>query len=253
MKIKKLCKQSSEVDRNDVETTQDEADRRNVDQVQEYAIREISRIRRKAVRSLERRFGNLILHVVVQEIYCSSRPVFDDTGRLTDYAKSAAWEALDVVRQDGELGGLLDDCFTQDVYNQIFADSEGRFDDEKSWRESLGGDRTSDGSLVTLRFAVDANPEVASVVLDLNTLTPLECGWLGDRLLGQSVCALWHGGDGTRKLRGPNREPILIVAEAPTAEALLEAIADEEVVIEQRRYDEREAALAIVRQTGLRR
>ena len=253
MRNKKLCKQASEVGRKDVETSQEEGDLRNVDQVQEYAIREISRIRRTAIRSLERRFGNLLIQSIVEEIHCAARPVFDEVGDLTDHAKCAVWEAFDVVRQDGVFDSLLDDCFTPDVYHQILADSEGRCDEVKSFRESVRERHANQPSVVTLRFAVDDNPEVASVVLDLNTLTPLQCGWLGDRLLGQDVCALWHGGDGTRKLRGPNREPILIIAEAPTAEALLEAIADDEVIIEQRRHDERDAALAVARQMGLRR
>lgn len=68
---------------------------------------------------------------------------------------------------------------------------------------------------------------------------------MGDRRVN---CHLWHGGDGTLNLRGENPEPERVIADAPTAQALLTAIKAEEIAIEESRNQHRHSALAAARQ-----
>jgi len=84
-----------------------------------------------------------------------------------------------------------------------------------------------------------------TAVINTDELTPEQRGWLGDRLINQDVCQLFHGGDGTFKLRNENRDPERVIAQAPTAQALLAAINEEERIIEERRHQHRVCALAV--------
>jgi hypothetical protein len=99
-----------------------------------------------------------------------------------------------------------------------------------------------------MRFAVAYDPAPVTAVINLDELTPEQRGWLADRLTNQDVCQLWHGGDGTFKMRGANREPERVVADAPTAQALMSAIKAEEITIDGSRRQHRHCAFAVARQ-----
>lgn len=218
----------------------------NSDQAKDYALRCITRLRRKDVRHAKWDCGDIILTRIIEEIYCSSRPAFDADDSLNDHVRVAALDALRALLDDGEFD-YLSVWITPNVYHQMCADMESLLTKEKKLREALqnGHGRKP---LITVRFAVANDAEPVTAVVNLDNLTPQQRGWLGDRLDNQDVCQLWHDGDGTLKVRGENREPVRVVAEAPTAQALLAAIKAEELLIEDRRHHHRHCTLAVARQ-----
>ena len=225
----------------------------NSDQAKDYALQIIRRLRLKDVRRAKRDCGDFILTRIIEEIYCSSRPVFDAEDSLTDHARAAAWDALLTVLNYGELDSYINDWITPNVYHQMCADMEHLLNNEKKNREALQDQHGRKPALITVRFAVTDDPRPVTAVVNLDDLTPEQRGWLADRLVNEDVCQLWHGGDGTFKLRGQNREPERVVAEAPTTQALLDAIKAEELIIEDRRHQHRHCALAVawqIQETG---
>jgi hypothetical protein len=231
----------------DFKGSQDTEDQFNAEQAKDYTIRLIECLRRKAVREAKKDCGHFILARMIEEIYCSSRPVFDADDSLTDHARAAALDAVLALLDNGEFDSYLNDWITPNVYHQMCADIESLLNKEKKLREALqnGHGRKP---LITVRFAVANDAEPVTAVVNLDNLTRQQRGWLADRLANHDVCQLWHGGDGTLKVRGENREPEHVVAEAPTAEALLAAIKAEELIIEDRRHQHRHCALAVARQ-----
>jgi hypothetical protein len=134
MKNEILYIQGSEKDTVDVNAPQEGDDQFNIDQAKDYALREISRLRQKAVRASVEHCGYLILHRIIEEIYCASHPVFDHSETLTDQARAVALDSIHALLNYGVLLDLLDRWITPDVYYQICEDEKEAFELEKAYR-----------------------------------------------------------------------------------------------------------------------
>jgi hypothetical protein len=239
--------QGSETNTADLTAQQDGDDEFSSEQAQDYALRHIGRLRRKAVRASVQNCGCTILARIVEELYCASRPAFDQTDALTDNAKAAAVDSIRALLAYGELDELLDSWMTPDVFYQICEDWNETFSRTKELRKAGQNGRERKPALVTVRFAVTADPAPVTAVINIDELTPAQRRRLADRVVNQDVCQLYHGGDGTFKLWGANREPERVIAEALTPEALFAAIAAEEAVLQERRQQHRHCAIAVAR------
>jgi hypothetical protein len=79
--------------------------------------------------------------------------------------------------------------------------------------------------------------DAATVKLDIRNL-------LADRLIGNDVCQLWNSDKGTNKSVDANGNPIRLVAEAPTFEALTKALHKDAQIVQARRSCHRAIAIA---------
>jgi hypothetical protein len=79
--------------------------------------------------------------------------------------------------------------------------------------------------------------DAATVKLDIRNL-------LADRLIGNDVCQLWNSDKGTTKSVDANGNPIRLVAEAPTFEALTKALHKDAQIVQARRSCHRAIAIA---------
>ena len=117
----------------------------------------------------------------------------------------------------------------------------------------------TDGKTMKLRFDVDqaacaragigqCDPTVvvevdaARIKLDVRNL-------IADRLIGNDVCQLWNSEKGTSKSVDVNGQPVRLVAEAPTFEALVKALQKDAQIVQARRSCHR--AIALVRANSL--
>lgn len=119
-------------------TARQEADGEfNTEQAKDCVLRHIGRQRRKAVRDAARQCGHLILTRIVEEIHCTSRPVFEENESLTDHARATAWDAIRFLMEDEDFDYLLNCWITSDVYYQICADMKDALDREKRTRQAF--------------------------------------------------------------------------------------------------------------------
>ena len=79
--------------------------------------------------------------------------------------------------------------------------------------------------------------DAATIKLDIRNL-------LADRLIGNDVCQLWNSEKGTNKSVDPSGNPIRLIAEAPTFEALTKALHKDAQIVQARRSCHRAIALA---------
>jgi hypothetical protein len=84
--------------------------------------------------------------------------------------------------------------------------------------------------------------DAARVKLDVRNL-------IADRLIGNDVCQLWNSEKGTNKSVDINGQPVRLVAEAPTFEALVKALQKDAQIVQARRSCHR--AIALVRANTL--
>jgi len=103
----------------------------SIEQAKDYALRRVGRLRRKAVRASVQNCGYTILARIIEELYCVSRPAFDDTDALTDTAKAAAVDSVHALLDYGELDELLDRWMTPDVFYQICEEWKETFNHTK--------------------------------------------------------------------------------------------------------------------------
>src|SRR5687767_10614704 len=82
---------------------------------------------------------------------------------------------------------------------------------------------------------IDIDP--AQIKLDARNL-------IADRLIGNDVCQLWNSDKGTNKSVDAVGNPVRVVAEAPTFEALMKALRKDEQVVQARRSCHRAIAPA---------
>ena len=67
---------------------------------------------------------------------------------------------------------------------------------------------------------------------------------IADRLIGNDVCQLWNSEKGTNKSVDVSGNPVRLVAEAPTFEALIKALQKDAQIVQARRSCHRAIALA---------
>jgi hypothetical protein len=67
---------------------------------------------------------------------------------------------------------------------------------------------------------------------------------IADRLIGNDVCQLWNSEKGTNKSVDFKGNPVRLVAEAPTFEALIKALQKDAQIVQARRSCHRAIALA---------
>ena len=79
--------------------------------------------------------------------------------------------------------------------------------------------------------------DVAKIKLDVRNL-------IADRLIGNDVCQLWNSERGTAKSVDAQGNPVRLVAEAPTFEALTKALLKDAQIVQARRSCHRAIALA---------
>lgn len=79
--------------------------------------------------------------------------------------------------------------------------------------------------------------DVAKVKLDVRNL-------IADRLIGNDVCQLWNSERGTSKSVDAKGNPVRLIAEAPTFEALIKALLKDAQIVQARRSCHRAIALA---------
>ena len=84
--------------------------------------------------------------------------------------------------------------------------------------------------------------DAARIKLDVRNL-------IADRLIGNDVCQLWNSEKGTSKSVDVNGQPVRLVAEAPTFEALVKAVQKDAQIVQARRSCHR--AIALVRANSL--
>src|SRR5688572_18843949 len=84
--------------------------------------------------------------------------------------------------------------------------------------------------------------DAARIKLDVRNL-------IADRLIGNDVCQLWNSEKGTNKSVDINGQPVRLVAEAPTFEALVKALQKDAQIVQARRSCHR--AIALVRANTL--
>jgi hypothetical protein len=84
--------------------------------------------------------------------------------------------------------------------------------------------------------------DAARIKLDVRNL-------IADRLIGNDVCQLWNSEKGTTKSVDVNGQPVRVVAEAPTFEALVKALQKDAQIVQARRSCHR--AIALVRANTL--
>jgi len=77
----------------------------------------------------------------------------------------------------------------------------------------------------------------AQIKLDVRNL-------IADRLIGNDVCQLWNSEQGTRKSVDAKGNPVRLVAEAPTFEALMKAVLKDAQIVQARQSCHRAIALA---------
>jgi hypothetical protein len=94
------------------------------------------------------------------------------------------------------------------------------------------------------RAGIDHATTTAVVDIDSSKLPCTERDLIADRLHGIDVCKLWNSNTGTAKMFTAERFPVRIEAKAPTYEALLIAIRENEAVTQELRDRHRSIALA---------
>src|SRR3954463_6497046 len=67
---------------------------------------------------------------------------------------------------------------------------------------------------------------------------------IADRLIGNDVCQLWNSEKGTSKSVDAKGNPVRLVAEAPTFEALMKAVLKDAQIVQARQSCHRAIALA---------
>lgn len=67
---------------------------------------------------------------------------------------------------------------------------------------------------------------------------------IADRLIGNDVCQLWNSEQGTRKSVDAKGNPVRLVADAPTFEALMKAVLKDAQIVQARQSCHRAIALA---------
>jgi len=97
--------------------------------------------------------------------------------------------------------------------------------------------------ILNLRFDVKNKVEPTTLQIPLSNFSGYDRLMLADRLYGIDVCVLWNHDHGTEKLLDLERLPVRLAAKEPTIESLLEAIHEDQVVVEERLLRHRSLAV----------
>ena len=98
--------------------------------------------------------------------------------------------------------------------------------------------------------ASKCHTSIVALDIDPATISQKDRDLLADRLIGINVCQLWNDDMGTTKSINRDGSPIRVVSKAPSYEALMEAVREDQEMAEERQARHREFAMAMAMAMG---